>query len=313
MTEKKIPQAKLGHKTFTSFGKEIVRKIGPEKLSNLMNLTERTVYRRFSDENITPLAAHEFFSILEAIKGENLLAYDFIPENDIEGVCKSGTAFIEIKKFNDHNGVDQYLSSLEKNGRIVALSKFPSNIYLSTPCKPESSERLKAYKNYKNWNVEYYPISSLIDFAFSPSSLFSGQEKISILEKVDQYFSLSRTNQLYFYTDEELGIVSRTELEIILSRKQIVFEIPTKYTLIVMEHPLLVDELNEYFLDTLKSTINNLDSKIVLSNLKLCLKENGEETESLLRFYNLCNMENKKIGEAIFHSLSPFIKEKIKP
>ena len=104
---------------------------------------------------------------------------------------------VSLKMFKNEEDFNKHLLEYDlKYGRLAVFNTFPSSIYYLVDVK-SSQERYKFLGNaslsdfskLKIRNTEYYPITSVLEFALNPFHRFKLEEKGKILNKMIDSFS----------------------------------------------------------------------------------------------------------------------------
>ena len=126
------------------------------------------------------LDVHQF---LELAKGFGVDARDLLKD---ELMDEFPGARLDI--FETDEQFNEFLFELEAYGRIGIFNTFPSVIYCLNG-NLSREKRLNRLSSYDTKNIEFYPITAVLNFCFSLCSPYSREGKIAILGKIIQMFS----------------------------------------------------------------------------------------------------------------------------
>lgn len=285
----------------------LVAIIGRQEVANTIHRTVRIVDRIRKGER--DLEANELLKLLNKLKALDRRFFDFIDDADLALLSASGLGFIEVKRFETYEDFVSHVITLEDEGRAVVLSRFPSTIYLKAPKTKEQGERLERIRRGTIHNQEFYPLGALIEFGFSPCTPYSCAQKIEILDRLIESFDGSKSNQLFFFAEDNL--TTHAEIEILEKKNFLIMELPSPdKTYIFFENPSVVREIYAYFNNTVAADISGLASKDIVTLLRTALTK-SDSTESLIEFYLACN-QNTIFGPKVLKHLSPSVQQMIK-
>lgn len=290
--------------------------VGANEFRTALRASESTASRRISNKTGASgrrTYVEEFFGVLLSIKEKGLHTSDYLSKENKEKFFESGISFVNLQQYEDRSSFHDKLLSLEKEGRKIILSTFPSDLHIDGN-NQSNNRRREQLTDTGIVCSEFYPISALINFGFSPSSPYACKKKIDILNSLDDFFLKSKDRSLYFFPDYKCQTVhSHTEMEILLGSNQIIIEAPGfRNTLITIENPLITARLHNEIIDNLNADITGLESKNVIDTLIECLK-NGDDAASLINFVKKCFANNRKVGIELYNHLSPTIQQQVDP
>ena len=131
-----------------------------------------------------------------------LLAYAFHFQIDIANLLKPGfqvlcKSDIHLQDFASPEAANEYLFDLERGGRTLVYSSFPSDLF---SLDEESNTRYQQIA--KPWynSTEIYTIDAFLSFLFSPVSAYSIDDKVRILTRYLDYFRSNMRHRLSFFS-----------------------------------------------------------------------------------------------------------------
>lgn len=287
---------------------KLADQVGPKKAAELLRVHERQISRFRTGKAKVGLA--HLSALLAGLKQDGTInIYDLIDEEGIDVLASEGVGFIEFKEFPDRDAYYDYMAAMESQGRMVVLTRFPSAIYHAAPATAPEKRRLANIREGGIVNMEFYPVKALIDFGFSPSSSYSCEEKIAILERLDAVFAQARSKMLCFFSGHDAKIPAHSEIEVLKQKGFLILQIPSfDNAALVIKSPHLAKGLYHFFDShdfngNSHHQINNKDAQKVVLCLKDALRY-GDGFEGLKRFCELCAGQTSS-AELIVGNLSP--------
>jgi hypothetical protein len=287
---------------------KLADQVGPKKAAELLGVHVRQINRfktREADVSLGNLSA-----LLAGLKQDGTFnIYDLIDEDGINRLAGEGVGFVAFKEFPHRDAYYDYMADMESQGRMVVLTRFPSAIYHAAPSTAPEKRRLANIREGGIVNMEFYPVKALIDFGFSPSSSYSCDEKIAILERLDAVFAQARSKMLCFFSGHDAKIPAHSEIEVLKQKGFLILQVPSfDNAALVIKNPHLAKSLYHFFDShdfngNSHHQITNKDAQKVV----LCLKEalrDGDGFEGLKRFCELCAGQTSS-AELIVGNLSP--------
>ncbi|KOR29219.1 hypothetical protein TI04_09160 [Achromatium sp. WMS2] len=214
----------------------------------------------------------------------NTYLVNFI-KKDILGL---GNLETRLLHFDNEGDLNEYMDDLQAKGRIVVLSTFPS-IGLIT-----RTEKLFESPNVDTW--EYYPFDSILNFAFSPFSPYSRQERVDICNKVAK-LAEKKGNGFHFFL-WPYNKFNMADFELSKNKRVIciALSIPGFEGFLEISSPLIYDKLEAAFVhETTKSECStNDESRDFLYRLQAVIKKNHSSiSDSVAELYDSCSKTSK--------------------
>jgi len=275
---------------------------GTYSVDNIKQITERA--KKGSRRNLSfgeGVGLAEI-ALQQALKDERDLRF----VDCFKGPSKDELKFGEViensvaryKEFETDEEVSKFFKSYEVNSRIAFSRSFPSSIHLDTD--------LERYENFENCaeKREYYSLKSVLDFSFSPISLYTKEQKIHYIENIQKIFhaewleslkddpeSLSHLRiddlVIQFYVDDLYGHFDSavTSLSYCRERGAVLFLVNPRAILVVRSSGA-VDGLSEYIKsDDNFGALYRTSTAIILNEIKKALINNVSYEDSLSDFY----------------------------
>ncbi len=290
----------------------LIEKIGINKVAHHLNCCERSVYRLEKGE--AELKANQLLIVMKQLKSHDIDIYKLINKSYLDKLTQSGLGFVYTRDFDSKGEFYAHIERFETDNsrRMTVISRFPSDIYLTEPRTHVEKKRVEKIKNGVIGSMEFYPLSSVINFGFTPTSRLSCTEKISILNRFNDYFNTAKSNRLFLFDDDAYQLPVHSEFEILKKENLLIIDLPSaKKNYLFFRSPEIVNRLHQYFNVEMEISLSDSDAHTILDLLKESLK-NGDDTDALINFYHICNRERAKFGKIIFKQLNPSLKTKIK-
>ncbi len=234
----------------------------------------------------------------------NLLKPKFQP------FCKSDT---HLQIFEDTEQANQYLTQLEKGGRILVYTQFPSDFFCTEP----QGQRLLQIAKADYPATEIYSLDAFLSFLFSPVSAYSLDEKTEILTRYLGYFRNNLRHNLRFFTRSTLSGLSHVpNMEILPEGKALLLPSP------VLQHrqgdaffELRSAELFEKAYGFYQQ-LHTLDGNLVFLRIGLetldRMRDGSPARDAIRFFYQEVCKRTFDCASAVLENFSPEIQEMIK-
>jgi len=272
----------------------------PEKMSKTALMEElgfnRNSYNLMITKEKYPIGLKGLIKLAEIFKCDIL----DIVKDDIQDDIDS----IKFEDFRDKAEMNARLLELEKkyNGRQALLTVFPSHIHRSNG---EGSERRRFLYSKDIDNVEIYSYLSILEFAFSPFSKRTKEQKIN-----DVKSALERTHvkNCIYIMDEDFFANSGAECEIVGKKHDgyvLVLPPVPKYGIWKIRSPKLISKLLDFFGH---SHVHSLPRTL---KLLIILLDSLEKDHSLIEFAKNLAINESSFYKPIMDSVSPNLREQI--
>ncbi len=137
-----------------------------------------------------------------------------------QALCHSSMRF---QHFLTDVEADDYLCEMEKEGRVLAFSYFPSSFFYHEP----TTKRYKQIARSGYPETQLYAVDAFLNFLFSPISRFSYQQKLIILDKYLNHFRGSRFKHLHFFSSMDyVGVGTLPNVELVRERSTLLMLAP---------------------------------------------------------------------------------------
>lgn len=162
--------------------------------------------------------------LLVLAKVLGVLPYQLL-KPELQSYLQQSELFV-TRVFSNENESDEYLTTLENNGRILAFGQFPSFMFYSD----KQPKRREQFNSTGFEDIEYYTVDAYINFIFSISSRFYLKERMDILSRYIEYFRPENGNKrrIVFFSRHSLPSLGRfSSMEFFPTKDLIIIEAPT--------------------------------------------------------------------------------------
>ena len=273
-----------------------------EKAADHLRISTSTVKR--IENNKTRL------DIVEITAWANFLDVDI--RDLLKDAHKDLVPTIQLKTFASETRLDSFLLGLENQGRgrIGIFNTFPSLVYQPSECAARTKRREQLTHNKDN--IDYYPLTAVLNFGFSVCSAFSKDQKIHILDQIIAAFSAkdgTLRNQLNLVNTASYGYPwEAPDCEIIQDTDYLLMTAPIhKHSVIVIRSTELVKTIGEKIIRRNEHVLYTARSVRLLEILKQCLEQDLPIDE----FVELLRQNKSKLAEMVVNNLRPSLRERI--
>lgn len=174
------------------------KSLEPKDIGRLLGVSKSTYLR--IENKVKPDIQnkhHTFHYVEKFFKLAEILNID--PVDIVKPDCtfRKSLFTVSLLKFENLNDCNKHLFDYEeKYGRLIVFNTFPSTIYYLDNVEYSRKRydflgrtSLNEFEEINIRNIEYYTITSLLEFAINPFGRFGSEEKVGILTKMIDSFS----------------------------------------------------------------------------------------------------------------------------
>lgn len=233
----------------------------------------------------------------------NPLYKDFFSGTEIDN-------YSVIREFKNSDEYNNYMYVMESEGRYVLLRECPSTVYTANP----NHKRIKLIlEDGLVPNTEYYPLRSILQFAFSRARPYPIEERIKIFNKMLEVFNKYTNKNIYFYDFKEISdqdmIRAYAGVNIVQKLSILIIGTPMgKFSVIEMKNENIAKNIYSHFNirhNEAKYILSKEDSLEIINVAVRTLKKGG----NIVDMYKQCEDQLPDLASFILRQLSPNVQE----